>query len=105
PKEQPPRKLSGKRTLAIWIHLERGTEGICFPDVPADGIILSGKATDGAFRVFLGGIIPRKIREGSRCLPQRHPPPRHLSSKRPCMRSTLRAGPGWCRSPVMTCRC
>src|SRR5579863_27555 len=32
--------------------------------MPADGIILSGTATDGAFRVFLEGIIPRKIREG-----------------------------------------
>jgi len=37
PKEQPPRKLSGKRTLAILTHLERGIEGICSPICPPTG--------------------------------------------------------------------
>src|SRR3954453_19829868 len=47
PKEQPPRKLSGKRTARgndIWKETPAGF-GL---DASADGIILSGTATDGA---------------------------------------------------------
>src|SRR5579883_439512 len=37
PKEQPPRKLSGKRTLVTSIHLERGAEGTCSRMCPPTG--------------------------------------------------------------------
>jgi L-serine dehydratase len=43
PKEQPPRKLSGKRTATLQ------KSGKWHDGVPADGIILSGNTTDGAF--------------------------------------------------------
>src|SRR3954447_4026208 len=51
PKEQPPRKLSGKRTarlVSIWKETPAGYG----PDASADGIILSGTATDGASTGF-----------------------------------------------------
>src|SRR3954451_11752298 len=51
PKEQPPRKLSGKRTarlVSIWKETPAGFG----PDASADGIILSGTATDGASTGF-----------------------------------------------------
>src|SRR3954447_15171085 len=50
PKEQPPRKLSGKRTarlVSIWKETPPR-----YPVTSADGIILSGTATDGAFAGF-----------------------------------------------------
>jgi len=40
---------------SIWKEVPKGFR----PEVPADGIILSGTATDGAFWVF-GGISLRK---------------------------------------------
>ena len=43
PKEQPPRKLSGKRTANRYKLLERDTH-----KVSADGITISGKHTEGA---------------------------------------------------------
>jgi len=54
PKEQPPRKLSGKRTLATpTASGKRRTLGFD-RDASADGIILSGTATDGASVAFFG---------------------------------------------------
>ena len=46
PKEQPPRKLSGKRTDVDTKTLESGTQ-----IVPAEGIAISGNRTEGASRV------------------------------------------------------
>jgi hypothetical protein len=54
PKEQPPRKLSGKRTLVTLTASGKKTPKGFGPDVSADGIILSGTATDGASTGFAG---------------------------------------------------
>src|SRR5690348_13851072 len=48
------------------MHLERGTDGSSDPYVPADGIILSGTATDGAFSEAFEGISSRKSAKGPR---------------------------------------
>src|SRR3954453_9848316 len=59
PKEQPPRKLSGKRTARL-VSISKETPAGFGPDASADGIILSGTATDGASTGFWG-IIPRNL--------------------------------------------
>ena len=49
PKEQPPRKLSGKRIARVTYTLERGAQA------SADGITLSGTITEGApYRSTIG---------------------------------------------------
>jgi hypothetical protein len=48
PKEQPPRKLSGKRTAQSHKTLERDADSGKRRDASADGITFSGKKTEGA---------------------------------------------------------
>jgi hypothetical protein len=49
PKEQPPRKLSGKRTVQL-VEIWKETSCSASEPASAEGIALSGEQTDGAFR-------------------------------------------------------